>query len=578
MCWSRIENPRSPERGQYGFVQALIREVAYGMLARRDRRSRHLAAARYFESLGDDELAGVLATHYVDAYRASDEGPEAEAVAAQARIALRAAAERAAALHSPEQALAFLETALEVTRDPAERAALLELGGNAARAAGDYEAAERHLRDAADAYESAGERLPAGRATAALGLMHTFNGRPLDAIALLERALERVSDLGDAPEVLAMVGVLARSYLFADDYDRALKLCDRVLASAERVDDVALVTDGVLTKGTTLLYLARYREGLVLLTGGLHLAETHGLVNSELRARLNISFNQQPDDPRLAYATARTGLERARRLGFRDWTRLLAGNAMGLGFMLGDWDACLALNTELLGDVRTLSSDMSDLVGVSASIRALRGELAAVEPQLEGMTAVLAHATASQERSILWQIMMWLDLAAGRYGDITRRDLTGAEPLNGLICHALVSHAALWELDAATARKAREGIIGTEVHGRWVSAIRSGLEAGIAALDGHAEQADAGYREALDALRQLDCVRDEALMLMDQAAVTDDPTVAHAAAHDARVILERLAARALLDRLDDILARRGQIGSGSTMGASRVVPPAAERV
>ena len=208
--------------------------------------------------------------------------------------------------------------------------------------------------------------------------MHTFNGRPLDAIAMLERALERVSDLGDAPEVLAMVAVLARSYLFADDYDRALKLCDRVLASAERVDDVALVTDGVLTKGTTLLYLARYREGLVLLTGGLHLAETHGLVNSELRARLNISFNQQPDDPRLAYATARTGLERARRLGFRDWTRLLAGNAMGVGFMLGDWDACLALNTELLGDVRTLSSDMSDLVGVAASIRALRGELAAV--------------------------------------------------------------------------------------------------------------------------------------------------------------------------------------------------------
>ena len=28
-------DPRSPERGQYGFVQALIREVAYGMLARR---------------------------------------------------------------------------------------------------------------------------------------------------------------------------------------------------------------------------------------------------------------------------------------------------------------------------------------------------------------------------------------------------------------------------------------------------------------------------------------------------------------------------------------------------------------
>ena len=67
-------DPRSPERGQYAFVQALIREVAYSTLAMRDRRSRHLAAARHFESLGDDELAGALAAHYVAAYRASAEG------------------------------------------------------------------------------------------------------------------------------------------------------------------------------------------------------------------------------------------------------------------------------------------------------------------------------------------------------------------------------------------------------------------------------------------------------------------------------------------------------------------------
>ncbi len=58
-------DPRSPERGQYRFVQSLIREVAYGTLARRDRRGRHLAAARFYESLGDEELAGALANHYV---------------------------------------------------------------------------------------------------------------------------------------------------------------------------------------------------------------------------------------------------------------------------------------------------------------------------------------------------------------------------------------------------------------------------------------------------------------------------------------------------------------------------------
>ena len=92
----REVDPRSPERGQYAFVQAVIREVAYSTLALRDRRGRHLAAARYFESLGDDELAGALATHYLAAYRSAPDGPEAEALASQARIALRAAADRAA--------------------------------------------------------------------------------------------------------------------------------------------------------------------------------------------------------------------------------------------------------------------------------------------------------------------------------------------------------------------------------------------------------------------------------------------------------------------------------------------------
>ena len=93
-------DPRSPERGQYAFVQALIREVAYNTLARRDRKTRHLAAARFFESLGNDELAGALASHYLAAYENASEPAEADALARQARIALRGAAERATALGS----------------------------------------------------------------------------------------------------------------------------------------------------------------------------------------------------------------------------------------------------------------------------------------------------------------------------------------------------------------------------------------------------------------------------------------------------------------------------------------------
>ena len=153
---ARDLDPRSVERGQFAFVQSLVREVAYATLSRRDRKSRHLAAARHFETLVDQELAGALANHYLAAYRNAIEGPEAEALAAQARIALRAAGDRAVALGAQEQALGFYRDAIEVTTDPADRAVLLERAGAAASAAGFHEEAERLLGEAIGLHRAAG--------------------------------------------------------------------------------------------------------------------------------------------------------------------------------------------------------------------------------------------------------------------------------------------------------------------------------------------------------------------------------------------------------------------------------------
>ncbi len=85
-------DPRSPERGQYAFVQGIIREIAYGMLSRADRRARHLAVAHHFEAVGDDELAGVVASHYLEALKATPEGADREALSARARDWLAQAA------------------------------------------------------------------------------------------------------------------------------------------------------------------------------------------------------------------------------------------------------------------------------------------------------------------------------------------------------------------------------------------------------------------------------------------------------------------------------------------------------
>ena len=202
----REVDPRSPEQGQYAFVQALIREVAYSTLSLRDRRSRHLAAARYFESIGDDELAGALAAHYLAAYRASTEGPEAEALVAQARIALRAAAERAIALGAPGQAVTFLDRAIEVTDASADRAELHERAGAAASNAATQEVALGHFEAARGLYEELGDRPSQARMVAregnALGLLR----RRDEAMARLDRGWVEFADLGDDDPNLIGIG------------------------------------------------------------------------------------------------------------------------------------------------------------------------------------------------------------------------------------------------------------------------------------------------------------------------------------------------------------------------------------
>jgi predicted ATPase len=170
-------DPRSPERGQYGFVQGLIQEVASSMLARRDRSAKHLAVARHLESLEDDELAGVVAAHYVEAHRAAPDGPEADTVAARARAWLSRAGHRALSLGSPEQALAFFEQALEVCVDVHDRAALLEVAGDAASRAGNWDRAVSHLEEAIVYHEEREDADAVGRVTARLSGAFTGQGR-----------------------------------------------------------------------------------------------------------------------------------------------------------------------------------------------------------------------------------------------------------------------------------------------------------------------------------------------------------------------------------------------------------------
>ena len=68
------DDPLSAERGQYHFLQALLRTTAYGTLSRRDRKARHLAAASEAAALRAEAVAtpfaALEATPWLDRARA----------------------------------------------------------------------------------------------------------------------------------------------------------------------------------------------------------------------------------------------------------------------------------------------------------------------------------------------------------------------------------------------------------------------------------------------------------------------------------------------------------------------------
>ena len=148
-------DPFSPERGQYGFLQALVQRVAYETLSRRDRKAKHLAAAAYLaENAGidPDEIAEVVAAHFLDAFRADEDADDAADIRASARGWLERAAERATSLAAAEEAQRAFEAAAELADDPSERARLIERAGDMARMGNRMNEAEKLLTSARELY------------------------------------------------------------------------------------------------------------------------------------------------------------------------------------------------------------------------------------------------------------------------------------------------------------------------------------------------------------------------------------------------------------------------------------------
>ena len=541
---------RSPERGQYGFVQALIREVAYGTLAKRERKSRHLAAARFFEALGSEELAGALAGHYLAAHANSPDGPESEALAGQARIALRAAATRAAALGSHEQAVTFLEQALTVATEPVERADLLELAGVSASAAGHHAASEALLDRALVHRTEIGDRLASARTVTELVRAMLMGRQSERALATLEAAVPTFADLAPDPVFVGLEAQFARAAFLQDDHHRSLEIVERVLDAAEHGDLSAIVADALVTKGSALSAVGRIREGMGVVETGERLALANGLTWTALRG-LNNRLNDLAEfDPRAYRDSALDGLNLARRIGDRGWMFSFLVLCGFSAFMIGEWDEAVGFWETILAENPEPGDRLVPLYGV-ANAAAARGEpipgaadeierIAAEvsDPQVTWTTVAGPASFATAEGRLADAVALWRAgvrssptfakewLPTGARLSIRLGDVNGAR----------VAIAELDELGIHTPRHEAE---------------RLAIRAGIAALEGHAADGVRLYVESLQAFRDLGLPFAVAEVTIEMATVLDPATPDVATAIEtARTILTRLRARAYLDQLE----------------------------
>jgi class 3 adenylate cyclase/tetratricopeptide (TPR) repeat protein len=497
----RDVDPRSAGSGEYRFVQGVVREIAYQSLARRSRQSKHLAAAKYYESLAEDELAGVLASHYLAAYRAAPSGPEADALAAQTRVALRAAADRATALHDLVGALASLEQAIEITRDPLELAALHERATMVAGDVARFPRAYEHADAAAATYEAAGDRLGVIRTRARHAAVLHMEHHDQVAISKLREILEDADDLGPSAEIAAAQSELGRALMLAGVSAEAVEWCDRVLEHPEvAVPDVVLET--LITKGTALTSLGRIVEAEALLRGAVAIADARSNVAAGLRSRNNLRvILQWTDLPRSLVLTEEVR-DIARKFGIRAWVAQAVASSLDVKFRIGAWDP---LDEEVEAEIR----DAGDFYSAWLDLDQWRRQIYRGDPSgslaLLGM-ALERPATANSAQATAWTLAAMADAMAaqGRFVEAfeTARDPRGTSSDSELRLASLFAAAGAG--DPRRIAETRAAIladgIGRQPAGRGYIGAADSL---IAALEGRWDDAFVAARSAGDALESV---------------------------------------------------------------------------
>ncbi len=561
-------DPFSPERGQYGFLQALVQRVAYETLARRDRKAKHLAAAAYLAELAGieaDEIAEVIAAHYLDAFRADEDAEDAEAIRASARGWLERAGERAISLAATEEAQRAFESAAELAAEPAEHARLLERAGDMARMGNRVDRAEDLYSRARDLYRDAGDTHGEARTTGGIARALWITGRTNEALELAEEAYAVLGAGSQEREAAALAAELARLHYFKGERDTALAYVERARPVAEASRDMTLLASALNTKAV-ILGVRRPYEAHALLTGALQIALDHDLVFEALRAYNNLMVHlEQLDRAEDILPVMEESLALARRRGDQQWVENLTSGAITEYLLRGRLE-------EAEGLVRDYDPATPDIASLTtwvdlAELAWQRGETEEAARWLERCRPVDPADVDRQWRSTLLTRERVSHTVSGRYVEAlaaAEAEVAGQLELreqDALIAYALRSAATLapYAGDRAAAVRTLAAVEDefADAAPRSVTSQTARLRGVLATLDGDHDAAVEHFGAALAPARSLGFFPWVAEILVDYAGalVADDrrseavPLLA-----EARDVAESLRWARLLNRIADLEA------------------------
>jgi class 3 adenylate cyclase/tetratricopeptide (TPR) repeat protein len=376
---------------EYAFRHVLVRDVAYNQIPRSSRAEKHLAAASWIATLGDDrseDRAEMLAHHYGAALELLEAAglPTAQ-LAPAARAAFFEAGERAVALGAAEDAIPRFERALALADESQPEWPRMLLAYGAALSSARQEGLDT-LEQAATALRASGDVEGAARAENELaGLLWSF-GRVSESIERLHGAMEMLADRPATSEKAEVLLSYWRNLWLAGS-DPSDAILDEAVNVAERLGRKDLTVTALIDRGLRHGFGEGDPVGLAEFEQAIQLAREIGSPEIS-RGYINLaSLQWWLGDKGAMLGLHREGLAAAQRFGDVQRTRFIRGEMLLDWLSSGDWERALSESLEFIESCRASPHYMeAGARDAAASISLARDDLEGARSHLDRLTSL----------------------------------------------------------------------------------------------------------------------------------------------------------------------------------------------